>query len=213
MSYARAFERNWPDAAAFGNLPDFRPLVKAALEFGIFEYLEENGRANVDEIAKAQNISHRGTEAIVMACANKGFLEASAGCFSNAPVTSAFLDWKDLWNTLLQTNYEQLFNDLEGQLRNGKPNKGIEGWSPIGGLEEARAFYGSPRVHEWRIRRGRSLARAMNLESFHCVMDVGGAGGEHTISIIEAYPNLEAMIYDLPIAWAAKFPSQAERRS
>jgi len=91
----------------------------------------------------------------------------------------------DLWNT---------WSRLTMTVRKGKNPERI----PVSQKDEdsLNAFIGA--MHVIGKNLAREIADALDLSSFHKLLDIGGASGTYTIAFLKKNPDMTAVIFDLP---------------
>ena len=173
----------------------------AAVELGVFE-----GRREGKEIDR-----------LLEACGALGLLEKRDGEWVNTPAADEYLR-KDSPRTL--TGYIEYSNmalypmwgHLEDAVREGghrwKQTFGFDGgiFTSFFKTDEARDRF-LMGMHGFGQLSSPPVAKAFDLSGFKRLVDLGGASGHLAMAAVEAYPNLEAAVFDLPeaIEFARRF--------
>ncbi len=169
-------------------------VMFAAVELGVFE-----GRREGKEIDR-----------LLEACGALGLLEHKDGAWVNSAVANEYLR-KDSPRTL--TGYIEYSNmalypmwgHLEDAVRDGghrwKQTFGYEGgiFSSFFKSDEARDRF-LMGMHGFGQLSSPAVTRAFDLSRFRKIVDLGGASGHLAVAAIDAYPQLEAAVFDLPPA-------------
>ncbi len=201
MRTARGF---WPARA-----------ILTAVETGLFEALRK-GRAGAAAVAKRAGTEPRATGLLLDALAGLGVL-AKSGAGYSVPTHLRPLLTDGPGSALGMLRHHARLWETWGRLteavRRGRPARSRPGF--LGGPESARDFtlamrdgarLLAPRVAEEVDLRGRSL-----------LLDLGGGPGVYAAAFVRRYPDLRALIVDLPDVVAvgrvllAQEPDVAER--
>ena len=176
-------------------------VMFAAVELGVFE-----GRREGKEIDR-----------LLEACGALGLLEKHGSDWVNTPVADEYLR-KDSARTL--SGYIEYSNmalypmwgHLEDAVRDGghrwQQTFGFEGgiFSSFFKTDEARDRF-LMGMHGFGQLSSPAVVRAFDLSGFHKMVDLGGASGHLAMAAVQAYPHLQAAVFDLPqaIEFAQRF--------
>lgn len=102
------------------------------------------------------------------------------------------LDWRLYlpWNRLLEalrTNRAQTWEDHSGIFEQISSNP-----------DKQRLF--TEGMHSFSVQSGKALAAAFDFSQYTQLLDVGGASAAYCIEAARRYPNLRAVVFDLPPA-------------
>lgn len=175
----------------------------AAVELGVFDRLER-GPAE----AGVFDADARGISDLLDGCVGLGLLEKDGALYRNAPVASKYLVRSSpdaLTGYILYSNSAlyKLWDNLEMAVRQGghqwQHTFGMDGplFSHFFRTEEAmreflRGMHGMGRLSS------PSVVRAFDLSRYRRLVDLGSATGHLPIAACEAYPELHAVVFDLP---------------
>ena len=169
-------------------------VMFAAVELGVFE-----GHRDGQEIDR-----------LLEACGSLGLLEQRGTEWVNTPDADEYLR-KNSPRTL--TGYIEYSNmalypmwgHLEDAVRDGghrwKQTFGFEGgiFSSFFKTDEARDRF-LMGMHGFGQLSSPAIVSAFDLSRFNRIVDLGGASGHLAMAALEAYPKLEAAVFDLPTA-------------
>lgn len=95
-----------------------------------------------------------------------------------------YLPWNRLTDAL-RTNKAQTWEDHSGIFEQISADRGRQ-----------RLF--TEGMHSFSVQSGKALAAAFDFSPYTQLLDVGGASGAYCIEAVLRYPNLNAVIFDLP---------------
>lgn len=203
-----------PDATPVIDLIEAFRSSKAmfvAVSLGVFDRLEA-GPLKLQELAASLQCEPDPLERLLDACAGLKLLRKQEGFYANRPVASAYLSRsspRSLAGYILYSN-EVLFplwSRLENAIREGGPrwkevaeqDGGIDGgiFDQFFRTDEAmRTFLKG--MHGFGVLSSPLVVSAFDLSRFRKFVDLGGATGHLAIAACERYPNLRAVVFDLP---------------
>lgn len=179
----------------------------AAVDMGIFDLLAE-GPATVEQLAQRLSADRSALERFLDALVGLQLLARIDNKYSNTPVAETYLLSSSPRRMTGYINYSnsvawKLWEHLEDAVREGTHRwKQTYGWDgPIFSNffkddEAQREFLmgmnGFGRISSPHV------VRAFDLSRFKTLVDVGGATGHLAIAACEAYPKLQAIVFDLP---------------
>jgi acetylserotonin N-methyltransferase len=207
-------ERNSMDA-----LPDAGPVIQlieafrsskamfVAVSLGVFDALERCP-TQLQDLAGLLGCVQDPLERLLDACVGLSLLEKQDGAYSNTPTASRYLCCDSPYSLAGYILYSDqvsfpLWAKLESAIRQGGPR-----WKEVF-HEEGDIFdqffrtRGAMRqflkgMHGFGMLSSPRVVSAFDLSSYRKFVDVGGATGHLAIAALEQYPNMEAVIFDLP---------------
>lgn len=176
--------------------------LHVALELRLFTHLAA-GAQTLTHMAHALGLAERAAGRLLYACAALGLVQTTGGVFRNTPLTHKYLvegrptfigSYLQMFDALSYHRWEQ----MSAALRQNGPVDALH--HPYHYLaddaEAARLF--STAQHAGSRSLGHALARRVDLTPFTCLLDLGGGSGAYTVEILQRYPHLRAIIFDLP---------------
>lgn len=179
----------------------------AAVKLGVFDELSK-GPVDAGGLAARLGANAGALERLLDACMGLGFLGRQDGRYANQPVAETYLTRKSertLTGYILYSNAVlfPLWSHLEDAVREGgnrwKQSFGMEGpiFDHFFNTEEAmRTFLLG--MHGFGVLSSPAVVAAFDLSRFRKLVDVGGATGHLAIAACERYPQLRAVVFDLP---------------
>jgi acetylserotonin N-methyltransferase len=201
-----------PDPAPVLDLLDaFRgsKVLFAAVALGIFDRLQERP-ATCAELAQALAAEPDALERLLSACVYFKLLSRAGDNYANTPAASAYLCRSSPRRLTGYLNYSntvlwKLWQHLEDAVREGThrwPQEfGIDG--PIFSFffrneEDKREFLLG--MHGQGQLSSPEVVNAFDLSRFRILCDLGGATGHLAVAACRLYPELRAILFDLPAA-------------
>jgi acetylserotonin N-methyltransferase len=201
-----------PDPAPVLELLDaFRcsKVLFAAVALGVFDRLEERP-ATVQELAQALPANADALERLLNACVFLKLLIREAERYANTPAASAYLCRQSPRRVTGYLNYSnavlwKMWDHLEGAVR-----EGTHRWPQTFGLdgpifshffrneEDKREFLLG--MHGQGQISSPEVVRTFDLSRFKKLVDLGGATGHFAVAACRRYPQLRAVVFDLPMA-------------
>jgi acetylserotonin N-methyltransferase len=184
-------------------------VMFAAVSLGIFDALSA-GPKSLEVLAQALKLNGDALERVLDACVGLGLLGRTNQGYTNTNAASAYLckDSPQRMTGYIRYSNEflwKLWGNLEGAVRQGT-NRWNEtfGWDgPIFShffrTEEAKREF-LMGMHGYGLISSPQVVAAFDLSSYPCLVDLGGATGHLAIAACERYPNLRAVLFDLPEA-------------
>jgi acetylserotonin N-methyltransferase len=179
----------------------------AATSLGIFDRLHDR-RATAAELSAELSLHPGALECLLDACAALGLLAKEDGVYRNQPVADAYLfsGSPDTLSGYIRYSDEALFRawaNLADAVREGSPRWkqtfGIEG-GIFGGFyrtpEAMRTFLGG--MHGFGMITSPAVVAAFDLSRYRRLADLGGGTGHLAIAACQRYPELRAVVFDLP---------------
>lgn len=202
-----------------GGSPDPLPIIElieafrrskvmfAAVSLGVFDAL---ARESLDVHVLAQRLAVKAEplERLLNSCVALKLLRRSGEFYENEPVASSYLcreSDQSLSGYILYSNdvLYRLWGHIEDAVREGTPR-----WQQTFGIEASifGHFFRTEEAKEVFIRgmhglgilSSSKIVAAFDLSRFHRMVDLGGATGHLAIAACELYPELRAVVFDLP---------------
>jgi acetylserotonin N-methyltransferase len=201
------------------NLPDAAPVVElieafrrskvmfAAVSLGIFDRLAQ-GPAEAATLAAEVRVEVEPLERLLDTCVSLGLLRKNGAFYANEPIASTYLcrtSERALTGYILYSNdvLFPMWAHLEDAIREGTPR-----WKQTFGsdgaifdhffrTEEATTIF-LKGMHGLGTLSSSKVVTAFDLSGFRRLVDLGGATGHLAAAACECYPNLRAILFDLP---------------
>ena len=201
------------------DLPDPSPVIElieafrrskamfAAVSLGIFDVLERTP-GDVAVLAAELRVEAEPLERLLDACVGLKLLRRNGTVYENERIASTYLcrtSPQALTGYILYSNdvLLRLWTHLEDAVREGTPRWkqafGIEGaiFDHFFRTEEAKQTF-LQGMHGLGILSSPKVVAAFDLSRFRRMVDLGGGTGHLAIAACERYPNLRAVVFDLP---------------
>lgn len=178
-----------------------------AVSLGVFDRLHESP-AGAAALAAALHAHPGAVERLLDGCAALGFLRKEGGVYSNTPVAEAYLctgSPKSLYGYIRYSDEAlyPMWANLADSVREGRHQ-----WKQTFGLD-GPIFSGFFRtdsamrdflhgMHGFGLLSSPPVVAAFDLSRFRRMADLGGATGHLAIAACERYPELRAVVFDLP---------------
>ena len=178
-----------------------------AVSLGVFDSLE---RAPQDAagLAAELHVEADPLERLLDACVGLKLLRWNGAGYENEPAASAYLtrsSERALTGYILYSNdvLFRLWTHVDDAIREGSPR-----WKQVFGTEggifdyffrtaEAKETF-LRGMHGLGVLNSPKVVEAFDLSRFRRLVDLGGATGHLAIAACERYPNLRAVVFDLP---------------
>jgi acetylserotonin N-methyltransferase len=178
-----------------------------AVRLGLFDELENQPRTS-EALAADLHLNAGALRRLLNGCVALRLLRREREEYHNTPVASRYLvsESPETFSGYIRYSDESLWalwSHLDDAVR-----EGTNRWSQAFGSREAlfdhyfrdeqaaRSFLGG--MHGFGQIGSRLIVRAFDLSGFRQMVDLGGATGHMSIAACEAYPNLRAIVLDLP---------------
>jgi acetylserotonin O-methyltransferase len=181
----------------------------AAVSLGIFDELDAGPRS-LDELAQTLDLNPDALERLLDACMTLQLLQRSGDRYGNTVAASTYLCKRSAARVTGYINYSnailwKLWGNLEDAIREGtnrwQQTFGWEGpiFSHFFRTEESmREFLMA--MHGYGLMSSPQVVAAFDLTRFRRLVDLGGATGHLAIAACQRYPDLKAVVFDLPEA-------------
>ena len=178
-----------------------------AESLGVFDLLHERS-ADAAELAAEIGVHPGALERLLDGCAALGLLEKADGLYRNRPVADRYLYSRspDTLSGYVRYSDEALFrlwSHLGDAVREGAPR-----WKQTFGIDGAifTGFYRTDEamrhflrgMHGFGMLTSPSVVAAFDLSRFRRLVDLGGGTGHLAIAACRQYPELRAVVFDLP---------------
>ncbi|HXK06880.1 MAG TPA: class I SAM-dependent methyltransferase [Verrucomicrobiae bacterium] len=182
-----------------------------AVSLGIFDALE-TAPAGAEVLAAQLKLNSDALERLLDGCAALGLLEKRDGVYHNAAVASRYLCTSSPHSMHGYVLYSRealyaMWGHLDEAIR-----EGTHRWTQTFGLEAPlfSHFFRTDAamrdflmgMHGFGMVTSPRIAAAFDLSRFRRLADLGGATGHLAIAACERYPDLHAIVFDLPRAAA-----------
>ncbi|MFO0901152.1 MAG: class I SAM-dependent methyltransferase [Pirellulales bacterium] len=181
----------------------------AAVKLGVFDALAK-GPQSLTALAAELHASADGLERLLDACVGLGLLERRDGRYANTPDSEAYLCRHSPRRLTGYLNYSndvmwKLWEHLDDAVREGTHRwTQVYGWDgPIFQnffRDEAAKREFLLGMHGFGVISSPQIVAAFDLGRFRRLCDLGGATGHLAVAACERYPELRAVVFDLPEA-------------
>lgn len=170
----------------------------AAIDLKLFTAVA-GGDNTVDRFAARADISAINAERLMTMCAACGLLEWRDDHYVNAPDVERFLvegspGYAAAWLTFTRPAWDQ-WGKLTQRLRNPEPPKVIGGYENMT-VDYARRYHTA--TASVGFGSGRRFVKRVDLSQRRKLMDLGGGSGAYSIVAAQTFPQLHAVVFDLP---------------
>lgn len=179
-------------------------VLAAALDLDLFTQISDNG-TGIELSAIPLRIEARPAEMLLTACAALGLIEKRGNRYYNTRVSEEFLvrgrpKYFGAYIRLLdQTRYLPWHRLTEALLTN-QAQTWRHGTGPFD------AVFASPDgvhifvegMHSLSLEAAKELSVAFDFSGFTKLLDLGGGAGTYCIEAVRRWPNLQAVVLDLP---------------
>jgi acetylserotonin O-methyltransferase len=181
----------------------------AAVSLGVFDALDTGPQGSA-ELARSLKTNPDALGRLLDACVGLRLLDRKGDRYENTPSTRAYLTKSSPRRMTGYINFSneiqwKLWANLEDAVREGTHRwTQTYGWDgPIFAhffrTEEAKREF-LMAMHGYGLISSPRVVEASDLGRFHRLVDLGGATGHLAIAACERYPNLKAVVFDLPDA-------------
>ena len=182
-----------------------------AVSLGVFDTLSA-GPKSIDDLSRELSANADSLARLLDACIGLKLLQKRSGLYENTPVASTYLTAtspRRLTGYIQRSNdmMWRLWGNLDDAVREGTARwKQTYGWEgPIFSHffkteEDKREFLMG--MHGFGLISSPHVVAAFDLSRFTRLADLGGATGHLAIAACQRYPNLRAVVFDLPEAIA-----------
>jgi len=173
--------------------------LMAAVELGLFTKVAR-GADTEAKLIEALGIQPLNAERIVIACIGLGLIVREGDRIANAPDVARFLvegepGYAGAWMLFTKPDWNH-WGHLKDFLATTEPpmveNKTVAGIT----IEEARRYHAA--TYSIGMGAGRRFVRLVDLSGRKRMMDLGGGSGAYCIQACRQWPDLTAVVCDLP---------------
>jgi hypothetical protein len=172
-------------------------VLMTANRLGIFAVLGEEA-LTAEEVARNCRAHPRSTALLLNACVALGFLRKDGDRYANSPeALETLIPGKptyigdrikhDEWLYAVWTHLEQAVRTNRSVRHLAQPPSGAQTWKEF-----------SLAMHNLAMRTGPLLAATLDLSGRRQLLDCGGGVGTHAMFLVQRYPGLRAIVFDLP---------------
>jgi acetylserotonin N-methyltransferase len=179
----------------------------AAVSLGIFDRLHQ-GPASAEVLAQELALHTGALERLLNGCAALGLIQKENGRYANQPVAEHYLcsGSPDTLSGYIRYSDRALFpmwSNLADAVREGTPRwkqtMGVEGAIFSGFYRDEAAMRDFLRgMHGFGMLTSPAVVAAFDLSRFRRMVDLGGGTGHLAIAACRRYPQLHAVVFDLP---------------
>jgi acetylserotonin N-methyltransferase len=181
----------------------------AAVSLGVFDALDANPKP-LHVLADELQAHPDAVERLLNACVGLQLLDRDRQGYRNTPVASTYLCKSSPHRLTGYIHYSndvmwKLWGNLEDAVREGTSRwPQTFGWdgplfSHFFRTEQAKREF-LMGMHGYGLLSSPQVVTAFDLGKYRCLVDLGGATGHLAIAACERYPQLRAVVFDLPDA-------------
>lgn len=173
-------------------------VLFAALDLDLFTHVAQ-GADSVDRLAAAMGVRPLQAERLVTAALAMGLLVPGADGLRNAPDAGRFLvkgqpGYAADWLMFTRDDVPAWFG-LTDILREHEPPSVLGMYESLT-VEQARKYHAA--TYSIGAGAGRRFARQVDMSGRRRLLDLGGGSGAYSIEAVKAFPQLRAVVLDLP---------------
>ena len=173
-------------------------VLNAAIELELFTKISE-GITTRPEIATALDISATNAERLLVACEAIGLVLNDGDHYTNAPDVERFLVKGEKrcagpWMRMATRGWQE-WGDLNRYLKSKDAPRVLGNYEEFS-VDDARAYHQS--TYSIGMGAGRRFAKQCDLSKRTRILDLGGGSGCYCITAAQAYPDIQAIVFDLP---------------
>jgi SAM-dependent methyltransferase len=171
--------------------------LMAAVELDVFTAIER-GQDTIPALAGAVGMSDRNAERLLTALTALALLDRDGERFTNAPDVQRFLvkdgeRYAGPWILFTKPRWTA-FGELGERLRRRTENR--LGQYTEFTVEDARRYHAA--TYSIGMGAARLFSRSVDLSSRKLMLDLGGGSGAYSIVATKTFPDLKAIVLDLP---------------
>jgi len=171
----------------------------AAIELGLFTQIAR-GADTLPALAAALRVAPLNVERLVTVCIALGLVVRDGERFRNAADVSRFLvqgepTYAGPWMLFAKTDWDR-WGRLAEALRRTEPPAVLGTYTQALTVEAARRYHEA--TYSVGMGAGRRFVREVDLAQRKRILDLGGGSGCYCIVAAHAYPQLTAVVFDLP---------------
>jgi len=182
-----------------GDFP--RKILILADEIGLFELIGSTGLSS-QEVSSTLNISDRAAKAILSVLQSNGFLELNNGTYFLSPVSRKYLlrESPYYFGPFIESARKMEVNQISSY--EGMKNlilTGEQKYPSFDTFEQTPEYAATftSRMHTMSLAPSQWWVEKMDLSGGLRLLDIAGGSGAHSISALQQWPDLEAIVLDL----------------
>lgn len=173
-------------------------VLFTALDLELFTHVA-NGCDTEAKLSEVMNVSALNVNRLVTACLAMGLLQIEAEQLRNAPDAQRFLvkgqpGYSGPWMSFTRPTVMEWFK-LTEYMRSRKPPSTLGMYAELT-VEDARHYHAA--TYSIGMGAGRRFCAQVDLSTRKKLLDLGGGSGAYSINAVKTYPNLTAVVLDLP---------------
>lgn len=175
-------------------------VLWAALDLELFRHVTEADAATIAVLAKAMNISELNAHRLITVCLTMGLLvDEGDATVTNAPDVERFLiagtpRYSGPWMNFTRRDVPDWMS-LTDKLRSPEPPTVLGMYDDLT-VESARKYHQA--TYSVGMGAGRRFVRSVDLTGRTRMLDLGGGSGAYSINVAQTYPDMTAVVFDLP---------------
>ncbi len=174
-------------------------VLFGAIEAGFFTAVANHGDS-AESISQALGITLPNTQRMVVALLTLGLIERDGGGFRNAPDVARFLvqDQPGYAGAWVHWFHHQwgAWGELGQRLQATGEEKSLGFYTEGFTVEHARRYHQA--TASVGMGAARKFLREVDLTGRHKILDLGGGSGAYSIQAAKQYPEIQAVVLDLP---------------
>ncbi|MDA1100010.1 MAG: methyltransferase [Proteobacteria bacterium] len=174
-------------------------VLFGAIECGFFTAVAKNGDS-AESIAEALGITVPNTQRMIVALLTLGLIERDGTGFRNAPDVARFLvqDQPSYAGAWVHWFHHQwgAWGELGQRLQATGEEKSLGFYTEGFTVEHARRYHQA--TASVGMGAARKFLREVDLTGRRKILDLGGGSGAYSIQAAKQYPEIEAVVLDLP---------------
>jgi len=173
-------------------------VLFAAIDLELFTHIA-HGADTEQELSRAMDITALNVERMVTVALAMGLIEWDGKTLCNAPDTARFLvkgepRYAADWLMFTRPSVPEWFRLTEHLKRKEAPV--TLGMYEDLTVEDARKYHAA--TYSIGVGAGKRFSRLVDLSKRRKLLDLGGGSGAYSISAVKTFPNLRAVVLDLP---------------
>ncbi|MCP3993400.1 MAG: methyltransferase domain-containing protein [Actinomycetia bacterium] len=174
-------------------------VLFGAVEVGFFTKVSSHGRS-VGDLAAALGMSYENAERMAKACVSIGLINRTGDGFENAPDVERYLvegkpTYAGSWIGWFHNRWDQ-WGKLGEHLGQDRPEEVMGHYTPEFTEDFARRYHEA--TNSVGMGAARWFVKNYELDGRHKLLDLGGGSGAYSIVAAQRYPELTAIVLDLP---------------
>lgn len=181
--------------------------LATAVELEIFNRIPPEG-ISLTEFSRKLKIQLRPAEMLLTGCTSLGLLLKKSELYYNSSLSEEYLvKGKPYYFggviTMLDKREYIPWSRLTDAVKNNERQTGKGASSGL--FEDVAVDFQEQRIfteamHSWSIQSGKELVEKIDFSKYKNILDVGGGSGAYCIEIAQKFPQIQAVVFDLPSA-------------